>query len=216
MVNGLTVLPASNVAANPAGAFACSGRDTQRATSRGIVFCYHSHVELPPVPSETDIKGATASALPYLIYSLATDSFETYFSNPPWTQLIGQPYNEHEGRDCLWLVEQVVEGHLGIDFPKIAAHERLAMIEEEVDWFGPNVEAWGFRRLENHAPYQFGDVLRLTLAPAFPRDVCHTTVFVGRNTMLHFWRGGVVTPTLLDDRYRKRIVDRYRHQDAPQ
>ena len=211
---GLELLPSSNHYPDPEEGFMCSGSTTLEAKRRGVAYVYHSHPTGPALASAQDRAHAIVSEMPYVVYGVRDDAFETHHPDPHWKTLLGVPYDHRAGRDCWWLIERVLDRDMGISLPTIGLQERLSLVRGIEDPITPRVGVFGLHPNAEDASYAFGDVIQLRLSYE-PGGEYHTAIFVGENRILHFWRGGMVTVALLDDMHRSQVIARYRHEEAP-
>lgn len=205
VVNGrLRYWPCRNIAGE--AEFAIHPEDQAAAEDAGeVVGVCHSHVHLPPAPSEADRVMCETSGLPWLIVSYPTGSHEILMPSGYRAPLIGRPF-VHGVLDCYALCRDYYREALGIVLPDY---------RREDDWWlkGGNLyldhfaEA-GFVEIDINdlRPY---DAVLMQVASPVPN---HAGVIDADGHLLHHCHGRLSSRDVYGGYWRKVTTHALRHR----
>lgn len=110
-----------NVHTNPAGSFAVAKADMAAARARGLAAIVHSHPDYPACPSEADMRGQLATAVPWGIVAndgQAATPIAWWGQGTPRPPLDGRGF-VHGITDCYSLIRDYYAETYGIDLIEV-------------------------------------------------------------------------------------------------
>lgn len=167
--------------------------------------CYHSHVKESSEPSEADKRMSEDNLLPFLIYSLAADSFSLYEPQGYQPPLEGRRFalNIH---DCVSLVEDYYHQEFGIELGYRIRSLRDMNDGISVTEVGELCRQCKLRRVYDPKP---GDILLIDIDGI--GKVNHAAIYLDDQTFLHQLRGAVSGRQVYGRHWRQRTLFILRH-----
>ena len=209
------VIPCRNIAEDPRNFFMADYDDVAKARERGeIVAVWHTHVEIPNVPSEADRKACEASAIPFLIYTISKgEEFhlsEPYVLTPSGaeTDYLGRPYVEGIF-DCYSLLRDYYRREFGIhlnDYPRTESGGAKGFTR-----FIERYEQEGFQ-LVSDGSYKPGDVFFMQVM----NDSCpnHIGIYLGDEIIMHHCHGRLSKRDVYGGFWAKHTTHHLRHKQC--
>jgi proteasome lid subunit RPN8/RPN11 len=183
-------IPCTNISDAPTQAFMISTTDWIAASKQGeVIGVWHTHVEIPAVPSDADRASCEATAVPWYIVSVRKSEDGFAFSQPTMLQPVGflMPYLERPYVagvfDCFSLLRDYFQREYGIeinDYPRIETDGSLGR-DKFIDRFAQE----GFTQLIDQEPIP-GDVFLLQMTSSVPE---HIAIYIGDDMILHHCHG---------------------------
>lgn len=171
-----------------------------------VVAVVHSHVGLPPTPSQADRVACNAGGLPWLIVNWPLKTHQ-------WVQPDGYepPYLEREFTygvlDCYTLAVDYYRRELGIAMPDRAA------LGDEIEWwkkgknlYVENFPKHGFVRVDSLQPH---DLILMTLRSDVPN---HLGVYLRGNWFMHHVQGQLSCKAVYGGFWEKNTTHLWRHR----
>lgn len=198
-------VPCRNISADPAQ-FILSPEDFARAEELGeVTAVFHSHVGIPPRPSDADLTACEASGLPWYIVSVPSETWHDFRPTGWRAPLVGRPWSIGV-LDCYTLIRDFYREEFRIELPDFERHD--AFWERGEEKYLENVESAGFFRVLDNS-LRRGDVLLFQL---MSEVVSHGAVYLGDDMMLHHLRGRLSSREIFGGYYRKYCTHVYRHR----
>lgn len=206
-----------NIAENPTKSFSLDPRDYVYCTELGkIVGCYHSHPTAKAEFTEFDKQNSSNHKIPYVVYSVTEDKFNTAFSNSYYQKYTGKSFQIGE-QDCFTLIQQVYSEELKIKINNYKRAEGWSDIRP--DLFDTNYANEGFIKVWNKGQ-DWQDYLKIHhqhdvamvsfLASDFPT---HAAIILDEGkTILHQPRNKKSVIEKLSQSYINRIAYVLRHE----
>lgn len=206
-----------NVAENPQQHFVMDVRDYAAASDMGeIIGIWHTHVELPPVPSDADKMGCESWEMPWYIVSVYKAEGGYSFSEMTVTKPSGfeldyieRPY-AFGVLDCWTLVKDYYRREFGIrlnnDYPRVAEFWKNGY-----DIFG-NSENWereGLVELIGEEP-RTGDLFLIQTDNTGKPN--HIAIYLGDEVILHHCHGRLSRRDIYGGYWQKHTVHHLRHK----
>jgi proteasome lid subunit RPN8/RPN11 len=184
------IIICKNIAEDPRTNFRIDTHEYIEAAKIGeVIGVWHTHVDVPPNPSEADVAGCNASRLPWYILSV-WNSEDSLSCTEVLTLHPHETDQSYEGRtylfgvsDCYTLVRDYYKNEFGIvlgEYPRI---ERFW--EKGLDFFANGYEEQGFKLLIDQEP-EVGDLFIMQVGSTIPN---HIGIYVGNDQMLHHCQG---------------------------
>jgi proteasome lid subunit RPN8/RPN11 len=187
------------------GNFAIHPEDYADAEDKGkIALIVHSHPNVAPRPSPSDLIGCEKSGLPWLIVNWPTG--KTYYFEPSGFELplYGRTFN-HGIIDCWTFVQDYYKKTLNIDVPHFDRRDNWWLAGENMYMdFG---EEAGFRFVEN--PQQH-DLVYMMIGSPVPN---HAAIFLGDNTIGHHLEHRLSSCDVYGGSYLDATTHYLRHKD---
>ena len=202
-----------NTAADKRNHFVISPVDYAKASDVGeIIGIWHTHIEIPPIPSDADKVGCANSELPWYIVSVykAGDGFgfsEMTVTEPSGFELdyLERPY-AFGVLDCWSLVRDYYRREYSIklgDYPRIEK-----FWAEGYNFFGENWKEEGFRQLIDEEPKE-GDLFLIQTDGKFPN---HIAIYIGGEMILHHCHGRLSRRDIYGGYWHKHTTHHLRHE----
>lgn len=204
-----------NVAENPQQHFVMDVRDYAAASDMGeVIGIWHTHVEIPPTPSDADKMGCENSELPWFIVSVYKAEEGYNFSEMTITEPSGfelayleRPY-AFGVLDCWSLVRDYYRREFNIklgDYPRI---ERFWA--NGYNFFGENWKNEGFVQLVNDEEPRTGDLFLIqTDGSGNPN---HIAIYLGDEVILHHCHGRLSRRDIYGGYWHKHTTHHLRHK----
>lgn len=224
---------AENISPEPEARFSVSDADTLRALSEGMLAVVHSHPDLPPCPSEADMRAQIASDVPWGIIS-TNGSHATppqwWGSDTPVPDLRNRGF-VHGVTDCYSLIRDYYRIEMGVLLPEYPRSwdwwSKGEGREEPQNLYMEGFASAGFVEIPMHQNTEH--FLGLESAPQpgdmwFTQMFCpvpnHAGVYLGNDLCLHHLSGRKpIDPTRLAleepiYRWANHITHWFRHKEC--
>lgn len=179
-------VPCQNSAEN-AQDFRISGAEYARCEDIGQVLAVvHSHVDIQPLPSESDKVSCEASGLPWHIVAVGQDAGESEPRVMGWhsfepsgyrAPLVGRSFH-HGDLDCYGLARDFYAWELGIELPDFDRPDWWWEQPDGGELYLEHFEECGFVRVDG--PMQYGDGILMQYRS---ERVNHAGVYLGEHTL---------------------------------
>lgn len=195
------LFPCVNVSRDPAHSFEIGERDHIAALGRGrILAVYHSHPNSPGFSAgdaNCDLERAQRIALPFYLYTVATDTWEEYLPPSYRPPLAGRDWVTGMA-DCYETVRVYFRHHHGLH---MGDYDRDGTVNLR-DLILARFAAEGFHQVDITAA-QIGDVLMFKSDRLLSN---HFGVLTGPSQMLHHLQGGLSCVETVSGRWLARAV----------
>ncbi len=186
--------------------FILDPKDYARAEDSGeLLAVVHSHVFIPPFPSEADKVACEASGLPWLICSVPLGTWGELAPTGYKAPLIGRPF-AHGILDCYSLIRDYFSEKLNIEIPDF--DRRFEWWELGLDLYRENFEKAGFFKIPM-AEIREHDVL---LMQVHSNVLNHGAIYLGNDLMLHHLNGRLSSREVFGGYYKKHTSICCRHE----
>lgn len=165
----------------------------------------HTHPDVPPIPSDSDIKSCNAIQIPYIIYSFP--SMERYELQPSKIDLplLGRQY-EFGKYDCLEAVRDYYKFYNLAELRERSNYEDNWWVKG-LDYFTQDhLQDWGFYKVEDLRP---NDVLIFSVNSNIPN---HCGVYVGNDQFYHHAFNRLSCEENLYPMWKKFLIGIYRYE----
>lgn len=207
-------IPCKNVAEHPTMHFVIDVNDYAEAAKLGeVIGIWHTHVELPAIPSDADKVGCENSEMPWYIVGVfkAGDTFsftDMEVVEPSGFELdyLERPY-AFGVLDCWSLVRDYYRREYGIklgDYPRIEKFWK-----EGYNFFGENWKNEGFRQLINDEEPRTGDLFLIQTDGEHPN---HIAIYLGNEMILHHCHGRLSRRDIYGGFWQKHTTHHLRHE----
>lgn len=148
-----------------------------------IIAIAHSHVLIPPVPSQADLVGCEHSNLPWLIVNHPVGDYQVVMPSGYKAPLLGREFS-HGVLDCYSLIRDYYEEVLNIEIPDFERPDDWW--DAGLDLYMENFEKAGFSAVpvETMKPH---DVILMTVGNSGKTN--HGAVYLGDGKMMHHATG---------------------------
>lgn len=207
-------IPCKNVGEHPQHFFVMDVEDYAKAADQGeIIGIWHTHPNLPPVPSDADRVGCENSEVPWYIVGVykTEDGFDFSEMNVIEPSGFELPYLERPYAfgvlDCWSLVRDYYRREYGIklgDYPRI---ERFWANGH--DFFGENWKREGFVQLIDEEPKE-GDLFLIQTDNS--GNANHIAIYVGNEMILHHCHGRLSKRDIYGGYWQKHTMIHLRHK----
>lgn len=204
--------PCQNISSDPRDHFIMDPNDYAAAELAGeITAIVHSHVYLPPIPSEADRVACEATGLKWLIVSLPNETWGECDPSGYEAPLVGR---EHcwGTLDCWSLVKDWYQRERGVELLNL--HRTRDFWRDGTDLLGGNFVKAGFRLLDEEDALETGDVILMQTGDS--RVANHVALYLGDDLILHHAEGRLSSRDVYGGWYKKHTVKvvRYANDQA--
>lgn len=174
-----------------------------------IVAVIHSHVNIPPEPSQADRVACEASGLPWHIVSVPNETWSELYPMGYTAPLVGREWS-HGVLDCYSLIRDWFKQERGITLPNFDRRDDWWHRGENL--YVDNFEKVGFKRIDA-SELQPGDCFIMQVMSPVPN---HAAVYLGDDLILHHVQGRLSTRDVYGGYWRKCTthVVRYENDSA--
>lgn len=203
--------PCRNISKRAHDQFIMCPRDYAQAELAGeILEVFHSHINIPPTPSDADRAACEATGLRWHIVSLPTEAWSSLTPCGFRAPLCGRVH-AWNSLDCWTLVQDWYSDTWAISLP--APNRWPDYWLDGVDILNDNVEAFGFRDIPEDAKIEVGDVLLFqTGDSAFPN---HVGVMIENGMILHHAENRLSSRDVYGGWLKKHTVRVVRYENRP-
>ena len=195
--------PCRNIATS--GEFYIHPEDYAAAEDAGdVVGICHSHVGLPPVPSDADRVMCEKTGLPWLIVNGQTGAHQVIEPTGYRLPLVGRQF-VHGVVDCFSLVRDYFSRELGIALPDYERTDNWWLAGQNL--YLDNLQDAGFVRVDD---LQKHDMILMQVASTVPN---HAAVYIGDNLILQHCMGRLSSRDPYGGYWRKCTVAICRHEE---
>ncbi len=195
----------TNVASDPKGRFVISPEEYAMVEDVAeILMIAHSHVYIPPAPSEADKVGCEHSGLPWLIVNYPTGANTITHPSGYRAPIIGREFCKGT-LDCYSLVQDYLDEEKGIKLPDYVRpeewfeHGRSILLE--------NFKEFGFKEI-TLAELQPYDCILMQVGSKVPN---HCAVYIGGNLILHHVLNRLSSRDVYGEFWRRSTTHYLRH-----
>ena len=167
----------------------------------------HSHVEQPPLPSETDHAFCEKLGLPWLILAWPSRRFTVIEPQGATAPLIGRPW-VWGTQDCFGLVRDAFRAYTGILIPDFCRD--WAFWQNGEDLIGAHCAEAGFLALPPATPPRHCDVLAMQVNASPVAN--HLALFLAPDLILHHLIGRLSRRQPYDGFFQRKTVRHFRHE----
>lgn len=194
-----------NIAEDPSEQFTIAPDDYAEAGEEGeIVAIVHSHVDLPPTPSQADRVHCEASGLPWIIVNGKTGAVHRFEPDGYAAPLVGREFF-HGVLDCYSLVRdyyRIEHGLLLTDYPRA-----WEWWNKGQDLYREHFAREGFSTVAPESLRE-GDALLIQVQSDVPN---HAAIYLQPNMILHHATGRLSSRDVYGGYWRKHTVAVLRH-----
>jgi proteasome lid subunit RPN8/RPN11 len=182
--------------------------DYVRAESQGeIVRIIHSHVYIPPKPSEADKVACEASGLPWSIISIPNGDWFHLEPAGYKAPLVGREW-AHGLLDCYSIIKDYYKDVVGIEIPDF--HRDFEWWEKGQDLYSENFAKAGFYEVP-HSEIRRHDVLLMQIGS---KVINHGAIYLGDEKILHHLHRRLSGRDVFGGYFKKHTIKVLRHKDA--
>lgn len=194
--------PCENVSPDPQNQFTLNPDDFASADDEGeITHIVHSHIHIPPTPSEADRAACEATGLPWIIVNPQTEEWGGCEPCGYEAPLVGRQH-VWGVMDCWTIVRDWYKRERSIDLMNVPRSKNFWKAGENP--LGNNWRAAGFRRLDEDEELEIGDVI---LMQSGDSDVPnHVALYLGEDEIIHHMEGRLSSRDVYGGWYRKHTV----------
>lgn len=200
--------PCQNISENIAQ-FVMDPDDMAAAEDAGeVVGVCHSHVFVPPKPSEADRVMCERTGLPWLIVTYPTGAFAQIEPTGYQAPLVGRPYT-HGVLDCYQTVVDHYERELGIELPHFERPDNWWLKGQSL--YLDNFGKAGFTQVGDgtHADIRAHDVLLIQMNSPVPN---HAAIYLPDHSILQHVHGRLSSRDAYGGYWRKATTHVLRHR----
>lgn len=174
-----------------------------------IVGVVHSHIGIPPQPSQADRVGCNQSGLPWFIVNPQTEEWGQLEPDDYRPPLVGREWC-HGVLDCYSLVRDWYAQERGVELRNYPRTDEWWLHGQNL--YLENFEREGFRDLGEDEPLVVGDLLLMQLGSPVPN---HAAVWLGDNQILHHVQNRLSSRDVYGGWFRKCTTHRLRYAQSP-
>ena len=194
--------PCENIAYQPNLMFTIDPVGYAAAEDAGeIIAIAHSHVGVPPVPSEADLVACEATGLPWVITNPMTEEWGGCEPSGYEAPLVGRQH-VWGVMDCWTIVFDWYQRERGITLINVPRRKNFWHFGENP--LGDNWKAAGFRRLDEDEGLEAGDVLLMQTGDSEVPN--HVALYLGGDEILHHMENRLSSRDIYGGWYRKHTV----------
>jgi proteasome lid subunit RPN8/RPN11 len=188
--------------------FAMDPRDYADAEAAGeITELFHSHINIPPTPSQADLVSCEATGLKWIIASLPTETWHEFEPSGYEAPLVGRTHC-WGSLDCWTVVHDWYRRERGIVLMNVPRAKDFWKRGE--DPLGQNWRAAGFRQLTDDERLDVGDVLLMQTGDSMVPN--HVALYIGDDQILHHAENRLSSRDVYGGWYKKHTVKVVRYE----
>lgn len=203
--------PCQNISEDPRDHFMMDPNDYSEASLAGeITGIVHSHIYIPPTPSEPDLVACEATGLKWYIVSLPNETWAECAPCGYEAPLVGR---EHcwGTLDCWTLVRDWYRQERGVEL--INLPRTRDFWRDGTDLLGGNFVKAGFRLLSEEEQLEEGDVILMQTGDSTVAN--HVALYLGDDLILHHAEGRLSSRDVYGGWYKKHTVKVVRYANDP-
>jgi hypothetical protein len=203
--------PCANISEFGNDQFILDPNDYAEADQAGeIVGVFHSHIYLPPTPSEADLVGCEATGLRWYILALPTGAWSQFEPTGYQAPLVGRVHCWGT-LDCWTIVLDWYKRERNIDLINLPRAPNFWLRGENI--LGDNYTRAGFAVIDEDDPLEVGDVILMQTGDSpFPN---HVALYIGDDVILHHAEHRLSSRDVYGGWYKKHTVKVVRYADNP-
>jgi len=191
--------------------FAMDPHDYAAAEEAGeIVGLFHTHIYLPPIPSEADLVACEATALEWHILSLPTETWHSFEPTGYEAPLVGRVHCWGT-LDCWTIVYDWYQRERGITLLNVPRVKDFW--KDGKDLLGENYKAAGFFSIDEDEPLDVGDVILMQTGDSMVPN--HVALYIGDDNILHHSEGRLSSRDVYGGWFKKHTVKVVRYEGDP-
>jgi proteasome lid subunit RPN8/RPN11 len=195
-------VPCANVSPEPRTTFTIDANDYNLADDRGeIIAIIHSHISIPPTPTDADRSSCEATGLPWLIVNPATGEWGGCEPCGFQAPLVGRQH-VWGVMDCWTVVRDWYDRERGITLMNVPRQKNFWHRGENP--LGNNWKSAGFRALDEGEELEIGDVLLMQTGDSDVPN--HVALYLGEDEILHHMENRLSSRDVYGGWYRKHTV----------
>ena len=201
-----TYIPCNNMHPTPNTNFKIDPLDFANAEDIGeIVKVVHSHVDVPPTPSQADLVNIENSGIPWIIVNAKTETHTETMPTGYAAPLVGRVFTAGV-LDCFTIIQDYHVRELNIPFADIERQDKWWEYGENL--YLDNYEEWGFSPVKE---LKKNDVILMTLGSS---TVNHAAMYLGDGHIMHHVQGRLSSIDVYGGYWAKNTYAFMRHKDV--
>lgn len=194
--------PCANLSTVGGDQFIMCPEDYGKAEEAGeVVGVFHSHVNLPPDPSEADKVSCEATNVPWYIVGIPTETWAQIEPCGYEAPLVGRVHCWN-ALDCWTLVHDWYRRERGIILMNVPRYREYW--KDGKDILGGNAEAAGFVDVPEGKPLEAGDVILFQTGDSMVAN--HVALYIGDDQILHHAENRLSSRDVYGGWYKKHTV----------
>lgn len=199
--------PCENLSPVANDEFSMSPEDYAAADDAGeIVELFHSHVNIPPIPSQADMVSCEVTGLKWVILSLPTETWHEFEPSGYEAPLVGRVHCWGT-LDCWTVVWDWYKRERGLELLNVPRSREFW--KDGTDILGANYKKAGFRTLGEEEPLEEGDVLLMQTGDSTVPN--HVALYIGDDQILHHAEGRLSSRDVYGGWFKKHTVRAVRY-----
>lgn len=192
----------ANISSDPQNQFTMSPDDFAVADDQGeITHIAHSHIHLPPIPSEADRVSCEATGLPWVIVNPQTEEWGGCEPCGYEAPLVGRQH-VWGVMDCWTIVRDWYRRERSIDLINVPRRKDFWKSGENP--LGNNWRTAGFKKLDEDDQLETGDVILMQIGDSDVPN--HVALYLGDDEILHHAENRLSSRDVYGGWYRKHTV----------
>lgn len=202
-------VPCRNIAEDPRNEFTIAPEEYRATTWMGeIIAIVHSHVHIPPIPSDADRVACEASGMKWYITNPQTEEWGECEPEGYEAPLEGRTH--HWGTlDCWTVVRDWYRRESGIELMNVPRRKNFWLVGENP--LGDNWKAAGFVEVDEEDEMREGDVILMQTGDSTVPN--HVALYLGDDIILHHAEGRLSSRDVYGGWYRKHTVKVVRYAE---
>lgn len=186
--------------------FTISPEDYAAAEDKGVIDAIvHSHPNLSPMPSPSDLIGCEQTGLRWIICSYPNGDFYEFKPTGYVMPLYGREF-QHGTVDCYTFIRDYYKQELSIDLPNYQRSDNWWLSGENL--YLDYIDDAGFYQVDD---LQENDMIYMTVGSKVPN---HGAVYLGNDRIGHHQTGRLSSVDLYGGWYKKITTHIMRHKDV--
>lgn len=203
--------PCRNISPVADDQFALDPEDYAAAEQAGeITALVHTHINLPPIPSEADLVSCEATGLKWHILSLPTEAWHEFEPSGYEAPLVGRVHC-WGSLDCWTIVYDWYQRERGITLLNVPRMKDFW--KDGTDILGSNYVNAGFRALTEDEALELGDVILMQTGDSVVPN--HVALYIGDDQILHHAEGRLSSRDVYGGWFKKHTVKVVRYEGDP-